>query len=189
MNTSAMFSSSSMKMIIVVVVAVFLTTSSCTANASLVQETCTKIAKSDPNVNGDFCVATLNSDPASGKATNLEQLGMVSLRICMTKATNLQPRISGLLQQGTFDQYAKNCLKDCLKFYSDAKDSLQSAVGDFKVKDFPKASLDITAAMDSSGTCEDQFGERSGAASPLTKENGDFFQTTAISLSISAMLR
>ncbi|GAB2273683.1 hypothetical protein Dimus_008464 [Dionaea muscipula] len=188
MNTSDFLSSLLMMMIVVAALVVSLTTS-CTANATLVQETCKKIAKSDPNVNADFCVTTLNSDPASRKAANLEQLGIVSLRICMTKATNLQPRIRGLLQQRTFDQYAKNCLKDCQKFYWDAKESLQSAVRDFKVKDFPKAGLDITAALNSSSTCEDQFGQRGRAASPLTQENGDFFQMTAISLSISAMLR
>jgi pectinesterase inhibitor-like protein len=59
---------------------------------------------------------------------------------------------------------------------------------DLKSKDYSKANIDASAAMDSSSTCEDGFREREGVVSPLTKETNTFFQLTAIMLAFINML-
>ncbi|GAB2212145.1 hypothetical protein Droror1_Dr00025494 [Drosera rotundifolia] len=158
------------------------------AFGDLVQETCAKVAKSDPTVNINFCISVLNGDSSGRTAVSIEQLELASLKLGIANATSVRARVKALLTQtGQFDPYSVTCLKDCLELYSDATYTLQQAVGDIKARDYMKANQDVSAAMGNSDTCEDQFGEK-GKTSPLKKENGLFSQLTAISLAITNML-
>ncbi|KAG5035098.1 hypothetical protein JHK87_010008 [Glycine soja] len=77
----------------------------------------------------------------------------------------------------TFDQYTKACLKDCFDLYSDSLSALDDAVVAFKSKDLDTASINLSATLDNSVTCEDQFKDKKGeTSSPLTKENNVYFQ-------------
>ncbi|GMH09263.1 hypothetical protein Nepgr_011104 [Nepenthes gracilis] len=157
------------------------------ADANLVQDTCKKISQRSPLVKYDFCVAAFKSDPSSRTARSLEQLAFISLKLDTSNAKALVPRIRSLLNDKKFDEYAKRCLQDCLDLYSDAISSLNDAVADFKARDYMKANIDVSAAMEAPDTCEDQFKEKQGEATPLTKENSYFTQLTAISLSLTNM--
>ncbi|KAI3913008.1 hypothetical protein MKW92_040028 [Papaver armeniacum] len=56
----------------------------------------------------------------------------------------------------------------------------------FIARDYFKANIRMSAAMDASTNCEDGFKE-TGLISPLTKMNDSYFQTTAIALAITNM--
>ncbi|GAB2212146.1 hypothetical protein Droror1_Dr00025495 [Drosera rotundifolia] len=137
------------------------------AFAGLVQETCAKIAKSDPKVNVNFCISALNGDPSGRMAVSIEQLGFTSLKLGIANAINVG--LSGAVLEST--------------------STLQKAVRDIKARDYMKANLDVLAAMDNYHTCENQFGERRWETSSLTEENAQSYQLAAISLSITNMLR
>ena len=90
----------------------------------------------------------------------------------------------------TFDQYTKACLKDCFDLYSDSLSALDDAVVAFKSKDLDTASINLSATLDNSVTCEDQFKDKKGeTSSPLTKENNVYFQLNVISLAFIQMFR
>jgi len=97
--------------------------------------------------------------------------------------------ISKLLKDKDFDQYAKACLRDCFDLYSDSLSDLDDAVAAFKRKDLDTAAIKLSASLDTSDTCEDQFKEKKGETSPLTKENQVYFELNVISLAFLQMFR
>ncbi|KAJ9152587.1 hypothetical protein P3X46_026141 [Hevea brasiliensis] len=148
---------------------------------------CKKAAKSDPNLSYNFCVRSLEANPKTQNAT-LEELVNISIKLTISNATNISSSISQLLNQKNLDAYTRGALQDCLELYSDANSELNEAMCDLKKKDYFKANIDVSSAMDSSTTCEDGFKEKKGMVSPLTKENNAFFQWTAIVLAFINML-
>ncbi|KAF8380639.1 hypothetical protein HHK36_028129 [Tetracentron sinense] len=148
--------------------------------------TCKAASQSDSKLSYDFCVAALKSDPKS-RTADLKGLGIISIELSISNATNVVSNIAKLLKDKSIDPFAKTVLEDCLDLYSDAIPTLKEAVGKFNSKDYYQANVDVSSAMDASSTCEDGFKERKGVVSPLTKENHDIFQLTAISLAIIEM--
>ncbi|KAG5028408.1 hypothetical protein JHK87_011922 [Glycine soja] len=89
--------------------------------------------------------------------------------------------ISNLLENKSFDQYTKACLKDCFDLYSDSLSALDEAVVGFKSKDLDTAAINLSATFDNSVTCEDQFKDKKGeTSSPLTMENRVYFQLNEV---------
>lgn len=148
---------------------------------------CDEAAKSNPNLSCDFCIASLEAISKS-KNASLEELVEISTVLAMSKATNISCYISQLLKAQNLDKYYTSALQDCLELYADANSTLHESMCDLKSKDYSKANIDASAAMDSSSTCEDGFREREGVVSPLTKETNTFFQLTAIMLAFINML-
>ena len=126
----------------------------------LIHQSCKKVAKSDPNLSYNFCVTTLEANPKSENATSIEELALVSIELTISNATKVRSNISHLLKQNKFtmNPNAENCLKDCLRFYSDAISSLRYAKCDFRSKNFARANLEISSAMDAPSTCEMEGG-------------------------------
>ncbi|XP_042506737.1 putative invertase inhibitor [Macadamia integrifolia] len=155
---------------------------------NIIKETCRKSAKGDPNISYEFCVTSFQSIPKTHNAT-LKELGVVAMKLTKTNASNTKSFIKKLLKNKKLDPYDKLALKDCKEVYSDAIDSLNEAIKDFKVKRYSEANIKLSSAMDSSSTCEQGFNEKKGKKSPLTKENKDVFQLAAISMSIMNMVR
>ncbi|KAK9927823.1 hypothetical protein M0R45_024989 [Rubus argutus] len=147
----------------------------------LIQLSCKKAAAGDPNLSFNFCVSSLEASPRSHGA-DLEQLVAITLNLTISNATSINSTISRLLVDKRFDKYAKECLQDCLELYSDSVPTLQEAIGAFQAKDYDKANIEVSSAMDASTTCEDGFKEKRGEVYPLKKENHNFCQLNAISL-------
>ncbi|RZC57058.1 hypothetical protein C5167_004359 [Papaver somniferum] len=160
------------------------------ANGDLISILCKNASTRDPQLKYDFCVASLSANPASKPARDLVELGVISMRTCLKKARSIHSYIAQILEDGKEVPAAKPCLEDCLDLYSDAPDSIPKAVQYFKDKDYSSANIEMSAAMDASVTCEDGFTEvvSQHLISPLTKQDGDFFQLTAISLAITNMV-
>ncbi|TKY55528.1 putative invertase inhibitor [Spatholobus suberectus] len=163
----------------------------CSNGSNLIPQSCKEAAKNDPNLGYDFCAASL--EDASSKwhppPTNLEDLVGMSIQLTKSNGTNMVSIISELLKNKSFDQYAKACLRDCFDLYSDSLSALDDAVVAFKSKDFDTANIKVSASLDCPVTCEDQFNDKKGETSPLTKENHGYFQLNVISLAFIQMFR
>ncbi|XP_047180234.1 putative invertase inhibitor [Vigna umbellata] len=161
------------------------------SSSNLISQSCKEASKNDPNLKYGFCVESL--EDASSKLqpppTNLEGLVCMSTQLTKSNASNMVSIISKLLKDKSYDQYVKACLRDCFDLYSDSLSDLDDAVVAFKQKDFDTAAIKLSASLDNSETCEDQFKEKKGETSPLTKENQVYFQLNMICLAFLQMLR
>ncbi|KAM1784677.1 hypothetical protein ACFX12_037672 [Malus domestica] len=177
---------SSFSKIFITITITFLMLFHCTIGSNnLIQNSCKKASDGDPNLSYNFCVASLeeaNSKSHGQSPDHLEQLVLISLNLTISNATNINSIISKLLKDKQFDKYARDCLKGCSELYSDAIPTLQEALCALRSKDFPKANVEVSSAMDASSTCEDGFKDKKGEVSPLRKENDVFFQLNVISL-------
>ncbi|KAG4933267.1 hypothetical protein JHK82_047571 [Glycine max] len=159
--------------------------------SNLILQSCKEASKNDPNLSYDFCVASLEEalSKCHPPPTNLEDLVGMSINLSKSNVTNMVSIISNLLKNKTFDQYTKACLKDCFDLYSDSLSALDDAVVAFKSKDLDTAGINLSASLDNSVTCEDQFKDKKGETSPITKENNVYFQLNVISLAFIQMFR
>ncbi|KAI4327224.1 hypothetical protein L6164_019712 [Bauhinia variegata] len=158
----------------------------CSNGSNLIRQSCQEASKGDPNLSYNFCVACLEANPKS-RPTRIEELVDVSIRITKSNTTNIISNISEFLRNQNLSQYAKACLRDCFDLYSDALSELQDAVYAFNSGDLDTANIKVSAALDASVTCEDQFKEKKGETSPLTKDNNIYCQLSAISLAFIQM--
>ncbi|XP_061370517.1 putative invertase inhibitor [Gastrolobium bilobum] len=154
----------------------------------LIQQTCKNCSETDPNINYKFCITSLQSDHRSQCAKNLNELGLISIKLIRHNVTNTSAHIKELLKKNNLDPFIKACLDDCLEVYSDSILTLREAIRDYKAKRYADSNVKLSSVIDASTTCEDGFEQKNGVISPLTKRNKDTFQLSAISLSIINML-
>ena len=156
----------------------------------LIQQTCKKCSETDSNISFKFCITSLQSDPRSHCVKNLDQLGLISIKLVRHNVTDNRVHITEILKKKkkNLDPFIKECLKDCLEVYSDAITTLREAIRDYKAKRYADSNVKLSSVIDASTTCEDGFNQKNGVISPLTKRNKDTFQLSAIALSIINML-
>ncbi|KAI3986325.1 hypothetical protein MKX01_002170 [Papaver californicum] len=154
--------------------------------ADIIEPTCNKAAKSSPNINYKYCLNSLNANPKSRNA-DIQQLGIISTELAKSKANLISTDIKRLLVENK-NRVDNKYLQDCLEMFSNAVSDLEKVLEAFNAKDYFKANILMSAAMDASTNCEDGFKE-TGLVSPLTKMNDSYFQTTAITLAITNMAR
>ncbi|XWS49203.1 hypothetical protein CRYUN_Cryun13aG0143700 [Craigia yunnanensis] len=157
--------------------------------SDVIQDSCDKAAKGDPNINFDFCVASLEQNSKSKTATCTEDLVPISIEIATSNATSISSIVSKLLEKKSLEKFTRSCLEACSELYSEAGSDLQSGGQAFESKDYGTANVDISAALDAPETCEDGFKEKKWLVSPLTKENNNFLQLTAIPLAFITMVQ
>jgi pectinesterase inhibitor-like protein len=154
----------------------------------LIQQTCKNCSKGDPNISYKFCTTSFQSDHRSQCAQNLEELGILSIKITRHNVTNTCDYIKDLLKKKDKDPFIKECLNDCLEVYSDAITTFRVAIRDYKAKRYEDCNFKLSSIIDASTTCEDGFKQKNDVISPLTKRNKNVFQLSAIALSIVNML-
>jgi pectinesterase inhibitor-like protein len=116
----------------------------------------------------------------------------MSIQLTKSNGTKIISIISKQLQNQTQGEYVKSCLQDCLDLYNESLSSLDDAMVAFnQSKDLDTVGISVSAALDDSVTCEDQFKEKKegNEISPLTKENHVYFQLNVISLCFIQMIR
>lgn len=158
------------------------------ATNHLIQQTCKNCSKTDPNISYKFCTASFQSDRRSHCVKNLQELGLISIKITRHNITNSTAYINELLNKKNNDPFIKGCLDDCLDVYTDAITTLRETIRDYKAKRYADANVKLSSVLDASTTCEDGFKQKKGVVSPLTKRNKNAFQLSAIALSIVNML-
>ncbi|KAK8288710.1 hypothetical protein V6Z12_D07G142900 [Gossypium hirsutum] len=150
------------------------------ANSDLIQKSCYEASKGNPaNI----------KNPKAKAAYGVADLVLVSIETAIANATAIGSKISKLLDNKRVGMFARNCLKDCSELYSLAGSSLEAGLDAFQAVDYGTANAEISAALDAPVTCEDQFKEKKGLVSPLTKENNNFCQLTAIPLAFMKMVQ
>ncbi|XP_027337449.1 putative invertase inhibitor [Abrus precatorius] len=173
------------------IVILFIFLFQCSNGSNLILQSCREASKNDPNLSYDFCVASLKD--ASSKwqpaPSNLEDLVGMSIQLTKSNGTKMVCIISEHLKNKSFDQYSKACLRDCFDLYKDSLSALEDAMVAFKFKDLDTAGIHVSASLDDSVTCEDQFKDKKGEMSPLTKENHVYFELNVISLAFIQMFR
>ncbi|KAK4260286.1 hypothetical protein QN277_003426 [Acacia crassicarpa] len=156
--------------------------------SDLITDSCRDASKRDPkNINFDFCVASLKGKSPS-PPTSLDEVAAMSIQITKSNGTNIVSTISNLLKDSKFSDNAKKFLKDCSDGYSDSLSYLDEAIGSLKSKDFNSANIKVSAALEASVDCEDEFKE-GNEKSPLTEENKVYFELNAMSLAFINMLK
>ncbi|XVF51902.1 hypothetical protein PTKIN_Ptkin04bG0221900 [Pterospermum kingtungense] len=158
-------------------------------SSDVIQDSCGKAAKGDPNINFNFCVSVLEQSPKGKAVTSTEDLVPISIEIATSNATSIGSIISRLLENTKLEKPTRSGLEACSEIYSDAGSDLESGGEAFESKDYATANVRISAALDAPGSCEDGFKEKKGLVSPLTKENKSFFQLTAIPLAFITMVQ
>ncbi|KAF5732834.1 putative invertase inhibitor [Tripterygium wilfordii] len=186
LNLSSSSSSSSSSSLLMF--SLFLFTSHALAEQDIIDSTCQKCSKHDPNIAYNFCVTSLQADPRTYRA-DLHKLGLISIKLVHHNLTTTRQRIKEMLKEMANDPYIRACLDDCLELYSGAIDKIKQSIQDYKSKHYEDANIHISSVMDASNTCEDGFKEKEGAVSPLTKRNNNVFQLSAIALTIINMLQ
>ncbi|KAL3742644.1 hypothetical protein ACJRO7_018028 [Eucalyptus globulus] len=153
----------------------------------IVSDTCHKSAASSPNVNYDYCVKALGSDPKS-RTADVQGLGLIALNLLESSVTSTGSDIQHLLKK-KWDRYVHQCLSDCSDLYSDALETTKEAVGAYQEKRFSDVQNSVSTVCTDATTCESQFKEKKGVTSPLTKQNGDATQLSYIELAILAIVK
>ncbi|XP_057971717.1 putative invertase inhibitor [Malania oleifera] len=157
--------------------------------ANFIAKVCKDLVQADSTMNYAFCMESLQAIPKSHKAS-LRGLGFFSMSLVQKNALRIGRLVQNLLnsQDMKMSDYTKNCLKDCSELYADAVDSVKEAVDSFKGRDYDSANIKMSAAMDASSTCEDQFKEGKGSKSPMTESSKQMFQLSGMALTIINML-
>ncbi|KAK8482446.1 hypothetical protein V6N13_046977 [Hibiscus sabdariffa] len=157
--------------------------------SDVLSDSCREVTKDDPTINFDFCVSTLEGNPKAKSATSVADLVKVATETAISNSNSIGSIITKLLSNKGLEPYVRSCLQDCSELYSDAGPILGQGEQAFEGKDYGTANSAISAALDAATTCEDQFKEKEGVVSPLTKENNSFFQLNAISLAFLTMVQ
>ncbi|CAF1919550.1 hypothetical protein Bca4012_051834 [Brassica carinata] len=169
-------------------VALFFLFLNCFATAqTLIRDSCKTAAAKDPTLKYDFCVQSLEQDPQSKTATSLKGLVLASTTNAESKTTNVKGIVETILKSKTYPPGTEPALRTCVELYDDANNSLNEALMNVKSGDYKSANVDLSAALDEPGTCEDGFKEKH-AKSPVTNENNVLFQKILIPLAFTNML-
>lgn len=155
--------------------------------SALIRQSCMTASKNNPGVNYNFCVSFLEANVKT-EPPNITVLTVSTLKLLNSTAANIFSEIAKLLKDPKFSENAKSCLNDCSTLYDDAMTEIEDAERYVETKDFAGANIRVSAAMDASTTCEDQFGEAE-EKSPLTNDNSRYYQIGVISLVFVEMCR
>ncbi|XP_010481392.1 PREDICTED: putative invertase inhibitor [Camelina sativa] len=155
---------------------------------TLIQDSCKKAAAKDPQMKYDFCVNSLTQDPQSKTATTLEGLVIASTKNAAAKTTNVKGIVEQILKGKRYGPGIETVLHDCIEHYDDANGSLNTALASVQSHDYSTATVNLGAALDAPGNCEDGFKERKQQKSPVTNENNILFQKILIPLAFTNML-
>lgn len=175
-----------MKFFISFVIFSFLLSSFTTAQ-TLIQNSCKKAAASDPNLKYDFCVQSLEQDPASKSATTLVGLLIASTKSAAAKNTNVVGVIQQMLKAKKFDKLVEASLRDCVEVFSDATDDFNQTLANVKSRDYSSANVHLSAALDASTTCNDGFKEIK-QRNPISNESDLLYHKILIPLAFTNMV-
>ncbi|KAL3725333.1 hypothetical protein ACJRO7_030358 [Eucalyptus globulus] len=151
----------------------------------IVEDTCKKIAAKDQQVNFDFCVKSLGSDPESYKA-DLEGLGLIGIKLLQANLTNTMEYIKQLLKQKLEPSLLK-ALSLCLDTYTSSTYGTDM-ISAYKAKIYYEVINWGSAVATSEDTCDTQVSRKRGMVPPLTKRNADILQSCLIALWIVEIL-
>ncbi|XP_010494741.1 PREDICTED: putative invertase inhibitor [Camelina sativa] len=155
---------------------------------TLIQDSCKKAAVKEPALIYNFCVDSLTQDPQSKTATTLEGLILASTKNAAVKTMNVKG-IAEQIFKGKGYGGIEAELHDCVEFYDDANDLLNTALASVQSQDYKTANEDFSIALDVLGNCKDGIQEINKQKSPVSNENNILLQKILIPFVFNNMLR
>nr|DAD18237.1 TPA_asm: hypothetical protein HUJ06_019700 [Nelumbo nucifera] len=149
-------------------------------SGDLVAVICMNFDAKDPVAGYDFCDACLRADPRSSMA-NLTELGIISMELIITNATNVDSSIKHLLNDPGLSQKTKEELQNCLSLYSKSITTVKQAINYLKSDELNSANKMISASMEAPKACERGISE----GSPLTTESQTLYRLNEIAFVIT----
>ncbi|XP_030514112.2 putative invertase inhibitor [Rhodamnia argentea] len=152
--------------------------------SDLIQDTCKKIAAIEVEVNFDFCVKSLGSDPHSHEV-DLEGLGLIAVKLSQANITSTIEYTKQLLKQ-KLDPRLLKYISFCWTVYApfEGKDVIPF----YKAKDYKTVGSWATVLGGNEDMCDSQLTQKKGMVPPLTKRNAEISQLSAIVVDIMHFL-
>ncbi|XP_030514332.2 putative invertase inhibitor [Rhodamnia argentea] len=152
--------------------------------SDLIQDTCKKIAATEVEVNFNFCVQSLGSDPHSHEV-DLGGLGLIAVKLLQANITGTIEYTKQLLKQKLDPRLLKR-LSFCWRLYApfEGKDVIPF----YKAKDYSSVAGFAGVFGDNEVLCDSQLTQKKGMVPPLTKRNAEIFQLSAIVVDIMHFL-
>ncbi|CAL9124526.1 unnamed protein product [Musa textilis] len=157
-------------------------------DATLLQDTCRRITTSHSGIGYEFCVASLQADPACASADR-RGLAMIATRLSLAGASAAMSAIANMTGAKP-NPRSRDCLGVCWEVYDAAIDHLNVAMRNIGAGRYREAVVFLSAAVDAPDNCEDAFREIGDGApsSPLAHEDRDFGRVAAMALAITAAM-
>ncbi|KAJ9171793.1 hypothetical protein P3X46_015107 [Hevea brasiliensis] len=134
------------------------------------------------------CMAWFGLDPESEQA-NLQQLGMIALRLASGNATDTALYIKRMLNDTSgLDPSTEQALTDCAQHYVDANQQLDDSVAALLANAQHDVNAWVGAAIADAESCEDGFKESGSQDFLLTARNAIFKQLCNNALAINKLL-
>ncbi|KAF8023902.1 hypothetical protein BT93_F1177 [Corymbia citriodora subsp. variegata] len=152
---------------------------------NIVHDTCKKIKAGDTDLNFDYCVKSLESNPESHKA-DLKGLGLIGLELLQGNLTSIVEYIEELLKQ-KWEPRLRDALSLCLDVYSTNEG--QDQIPAYKAKLYDDVGSWASSVMTDEDTCDTQESQNEGMVPPLTKRNNEIVQLSTIVLGVLAILQ
>ncbi|EEF39296.1 Pectinesterase inhibitor, putative [Ricinus communis] len=149
--------------------------------ASLVEQVCERTHSKDN------CVASFGSSPDS-KQANLQQLGIIALKLASENATDTSLQIKKLLSDKSLGPATEQALTDCYDQYVDANAQLADSVAALLANASRDVYTWVSAAIASAQSCEDGLKQSGGQDSVLKQRNAMFRQLCNNVLAINKLL-
>uniref|UniRef100_A0A0D9VB36 Pectinesterase inhibitor domain-containing protein n=1 Tax=Leersia perrieri TaxID=77586 RepID=A0A0D9VB36_9ORYZ len=159
-----------------------------TTATDMVEETCGRCRRSNPNVNYTLCVASLSSYPGS-RAADLRGLALISAMPLRSALAAISSSATDLRDTASPGSPVRSCLDACLGLFRHAALELRSAVAAVESWRYGDARTAMSAAVDAPVTCEDEFKDQAMDPPPAIKDKSNpLFQQGVISLAIISLL-
>ncbi|XP_019097583.1 PREDICTED: putative invertase inhibitor [Camelina sativa] len=153
---------------------------------TLIQDSCKKAAMKIPDFYYNFCVDSLTQDPQSKNATTLKGLILSSTKNAEANAMKVKGIVEHILKGKKYESIEAE-LRDCVEFYDDANDSLNTALASVRSQDYKTANENFGIALDVPRDCEDGIKERT-QHSPITDENNTLLQKISVPCGLNYIL-
>ncbi|KAL3499817.1 hypothetical protein ACH5RR_038910 [Cinchona calisaya] len=150
---------------------------------TLVNSTCKQCADISTIFDYNFCITSLQTDPLSHHL-NLPGLAVLAMELAYENATSTVKTIEKMIGSKEFDPFATECLRDCLELYANSVSKIVMAIGAFLKEQFGAATVFLSVVVEETMSCEAEFRQKKGEATPLVKENYDLFELSIIGLCI-----
>ncbi|XP_074556445.1 putative invertase inhibitor [Curcuma longa] len=149
-----------------------------------VESTCKAVSGGESGGKYDFCVKTLQSDPASATA-DLRGHAVIATSLSSNKAAEVFAKIQTLLQSSQ-DKDERMCLSTCSELYDLLISDLDKASSAIKESRKDDAITALSSSLDAPDNCEMAFEELS-VTSPLAADDNDQSQLCRLALQIGSL--
>jgi pectinesterase inhibitor-like protein len=150
-------------------------------NNASVPDACKAAAASSSNIDLNFCVTSLQSDPTSSSADSLG-LAKIATKLAAKNAKNTKTKIKKLLLDAAYGDMMPE-INTCRSLFSRMIYNLAVAADALSHSNYDDAKTYLSASLDAPCDCDDAFSKRK-APPVLANDDETVKQLTAIALAL-----